>query len=142
MAGQRGVARPRGNGGEGFQGGVPTLDVRRVVDVVVELHRLLVDGGLQRVVLVRQRRQDELGMLETDLAFLHVGGFGSRRGDERRRSGEDGGPKTEVAEGLATWDGSHKGRLGDVLGCYGRQECLTSWSENVGAQPLPAHAPS
>ena len=72
MAGERHVAGARGDGRQGVQRGVRALDVSGVVRVVVKFHGLLVDGGLQRGVVVRQRRQDELAVLEADLALLEV----------------------------------------------------------------------
>jgi hypothetical protein len=71
------------------QGTVEPAHVARVVLVVVERHRLLVDVRLQRVVGVRQRRQGIRRGL-ADALVLRVRGQRRQsepaRGRERRRS--------------------------------------------------------
>ena len=95
------------------------------MNIVVELHGLLVDGRFEGGVVIRQGRQDEFAVLEADLALLGLGGgtagggglAGGRSGgkricrDERRRA------KTKGCQRVASGNRVHKEFTANVLGC-------------------------
>ena len=122
---QRGLAGARRDGRQGFERDVGTLHVGCVVDVVVKLHGLLVDGRFEGGVIIRQGRQDEFAVLEADLALLGLGGgtAGGRGLAGRRSSGkrvcrdERGRAKTEGGQRVTPGNRVHKEFTANVLGC-------------------------
>ncbi len=132
--GQRRVPGARGDGREGFQRDVRAFDVGRVVDVVVQVHRLLVDGGFERGVIVRQRRQDEFAVLEADLAVL--GGrpwrplcSGAAR-KKRAGDGKGGGTEPRVLKASRRGMGFINGKLRTFLVAKG---------DDLVLQAVPMH---
>ena len=117
MPDERGVSTTCGDGGEGLQRHVGTFHVGRVVHVVVEAHGLFVDGGFQRVIGIRQRRQDVFTVLEPRLALLGCGGLVFLGSQQWTCCHGGKGGESEGLESFAAGDWVHKWRRGNVLHC-------------------------